>query len=377
MAETFQEWRQGAIEGLFLIAADSNQQQPQAQEMARRLAAFIAGAKFTIHIAIYDFRLVSATATPVLDALKERGQAGVTIRIAYHQDRQMAHFAAAEFARIGGDPAPPGTGDFLAALDGTGIEIKPIDGQGHLMHNKYVIRDGMTPDAAVWMGSANFTDGAWSLQENNVLILNSPDLAQYYDTDFRELFTSGSIKTTGRNDTGTVEIGGENVSVFFSPGEGRAIDLDIAQKIGAAQRRLLIASMDISSGTILGAINDSIARPGLTVDGIFDRTQMEGVLKDWERSGSQQSLAKEQLFRAIAPHFHSKKSTPFAPQAPHDYMHDKLAVVDDTVITGSFNFSNNATQNAENVLQIESKAIADHYAAYIAALTQKYPEKGR
>jgi phosphatidylserine/phosphatidylglycerophosphate/cardiolipin synthase-like enzyme len=312
----------------------------------------------------------------VLDALKERSQAGVTIRIAYHQDRQMAHFAAAEFARIGGDPAPPGTGDFLAALDGTGIEIKPIDGQGHLMHNTYVIRDGMTPDAAVWMGSANFTDGAWSLQENNVLILNSPDLAQYYDTDFWELFTSGSIKTTGRNDTGTVEIGGENVSVFFSPGEGRAIDLEIAQKIGAAQRRLLIASMDISSGTILGAINDSTARPGLTVDGIFDRTQMEGVLKDWERSGSQQSLAKEQLFRAIAPHFHSKKSTPFAPQAPHDYMHDKLAVVDDTVITGSFNFSNNATQNAENVLQIESKAIADHYAAYIAALTQKYPERG-
>ena len=57
-------------------------------------------------------------------------------------------------------------------------------------------------------------------------------------------------------------------------------------------------------------------------------------------------------------------------------MHNKLAVVDDALITGSFNFSNNATQNAENVLQIESKAIADHYAAHIAALTQKYPERG-
>jgi hypothetical protein len=34
MAETFQEWRQGEIEGLFLIAADTNQQQPQAEEMA-------------------------------------------------------------------------------------------------------------------------------------------------------------------------------------------------------------------------------------------------------------------------------------------------------------------------------------------------------
>ena len=52
------------------------------------------------------------------------------------------------------------------------------------------------------------------------------------------------------------------------------------------------------------------------------------------------------------------------------------AVVDDTVITGSFNFSNNATQNAENVLQIESKVIADHYAAYVTALTQRYPAKG-
>jgi phosphatidylserine/phosphatidylglycerophosphate/cardiolipin synthase-like enzyme len=376
MAGTFQEWREGAFEGLFLIAADKNQQQSQAQEMARRLAAFISGAKFTIHIAIYDFRLVSTIATPVLDALKERDQAGVTIRIAYHQDRQTAQFDAAEFARTGGDPAPPGTGDFLAALDGTGIEVKPIDGHGHLMHNKYLIRDGMTPEAAVWMGSANFTDDAWSLQENNVLILNSPNLAQYYDTDFWELFTSGSIKTTGRNDTGTVKIDNEDVAVFFSPGEGRAIDLDIAQIIGAAQRRLLIASMDISSGTILGVINDSVARSGLNVDGIFDRTQMEGVIKDWEHSGSQQSLAKEQLFRAIAPHFHSKKSTPYSPRAPHDYMHNKLAVVDDTVITGSFNFSNNATQNAENVLLIEDKAIADRYAAYVTALTEKYPHKG-
>ena len=69
-------------------------------------------------------------------------------------------------------------------------------------------------------------------------------------------------------------------------------------------------------------------------------------------------------------------SPPYSPAAPHDYMHNKLAVVDDTVITGSFNFSNNATQNAENVLRIESKAIADHYAKYVTALTQRYPEKG-
>jgi phosphatidylserine/phosphatidylglycerophosphate/cardiolipin synthase-like enzyme len=373
---TFEAWQEKDVEGLFLIAADKSAQQAQAAEMAKRLGAFISGAKFNIHIAIYDFRLDSATAAPVLDALRAKDKEGLTIRIAYHQEQQRAHRTQQDFAHTGGDPAPPGTEAFLEALQGTGIELRAINGHGHLMHNKYVVRDAMTPQAAVWMGSANFTDGAWSLQENNVLILDSPDLTQFYETDFWELWTSDSITTTGRNDTGTVEIGDASVSVFFSPGEGRAIDLDIAQRIGAAQKRLLIASMDISSGTVLGAINDCIGRPGLTVDGIFDGTQMEGVVHDWERSGSQQSVAKKQLFEAIAPHLHAKKSTPFAPSAPHDYMHNKLAVVDDAVITGSFNFSNNATKNAENVLLIDDKAIADRYAAYVTTLTQKYPKKG-
>jgi phosphatidylserine/phosphatidylglycerophosphate/cardiolipin synthase-like enzyme len=57
-------------------------------------------------------------------------------------------------------------------------------------------------------------------------------------------------------------------------------------------------------------------------------------------------------------------------------MHNKLAVVDDSVITGSFNFSNNAAKNAENVLLIDSQTIADRYAAYVSALTEKYPQKG-
>jgi len=373
---TFEAWQEGQIAGLFLIAADKDARQAQAEVMAKRLAAFVAGAKFNIHIAIYDFRLDSLTAAPVLAALRAQDQAGLTIRIAYHRERPAAHLTQQDFAHMGGDPAPPGTEAFLAALDGTGIERKAIDGHGHLMHNKYVIRDAMTPQAAVWMGSANFTEGAWSLQENNVLVLNSPDLAQFYETDFWELWTTASITTTGRNDTGTVEIGGADVSVFFSPGEGREIDLDIAQRIGAARKRLLIASMDISSGGVLGAINDCIGRAGLTVDGIFDGTQMRGVLDDWERSGSPQSRAKSQLFAAIAPHLHSKKSTPFAPQAPHDYMHNKLAVVDDAVITGSFNFSNNATKNAENVLLIASKAIADRYVVYVTTTTEKYPQMG-
>jgi phosphatidylserine/phosphatidylglycerophosphate/cardiolipin synthase-like enzyme len=65
--------------------------------------------------------------------------------------------------------------------------------------------------------------------------------------------------------------------------------------------------------------------------------------------------------RRIAPHFHAKTSTPYRADAPHDYMHNKVAVIDDTVITGSFNFSNNATKKAENVVQIDNGKLADAY----------------
>lgn len=53
-------------------------------------------------------------------------------------------------------------------------------------------------------------------------------------------------------------------------------------------------------------------------------------------------------------------------------MHDKVAVADDTVITGSFNFSNNAMKNAENILVIKNKALADQYAEYIQGQLKRY-----
>jgi phosphatidylserine/phosphatidylglycerophosphate/cardiolipin synthase-like enzyme len=54
-------------------------------------------------------------------------------------------------------------------------------------------------------------------------------------------------------------------------------------------------------------------------------------------------------------------------------MHNKVIVVDDTVITGSYNYSVSAEQNAENILFIESPALASVYRAYIATLLQRYP----
>jgi len=57
----------------------------------------------------------------------------------------------------------------------------------------------------------------------------------------------------------------------------------------------------------------------------------------------------------------------------HDFMHNKALVIDDTVITGSYNFSRSAAMNAENILMIESAALTDAYSAYVDRLMRIAP----
>ncbi len=380
----------------------------EAEKIARVYAAYIAEARFSLHIAAYDFRLAGAPHKLVTDALEERARAGVDVRIAYHQGRNQRTPEA--FAYLGADPAPAMPSDFDANMRAIGVQTRgiedtaeltppvvgePIDPGSHLMHSKYIIRDGTTPAAAVLTGSANFTNDAWSAQENNIIIFEqAPELARFYENDFGEMWQSGQIANSGRDDTGAVTVDGIDVRVAFSPGQGRQIDADITHMIGSAQRRLLVACMVISSGTVLGAIADRTHR----VDefaGIFDETQMRQVLRNWTRWQSQgqqpgetsaaparararsaTSQGKADLFNAIAPLMHAKHSTPYTPTGIHDYMHDKLAVCDDTVVTGSYNFSTNATRNAENVVMISSPELAEIYATYVRALTRIYPDTG-
>jgi phosphatidylserine/phosphatidylglycerophosphate/cardiolipin synthase-like enzyme len=61
----------------------------------------------------------------------------------------------------------------------------------------------------------------------------------------------------------------------------------------------------------------------------------------------------------------------------HDFMHNKVLVIDDTVITGSYNFSRSAQFNAENILFIESAGVAAEYSGYIDHLLEKYGDVAR
>ena len=99
---------------------------------------------------------------------------------------------------------------------------------------------------------------------------------------------------------------------------------------------------------------------------------MSEVYRQWQDVPSNRwKIAALQGIIAQA-HLVGKDSTPYSPSSHHDFMHNKILVIDDTVITGSYNFSRSAEFNAENILIIESAALADCYSNYIDHLIQKY-----
>src|SRR6185437_8016740 len=140
--------------------------------------------------------------------------------------------------------------------------------------------------------------------------------------------------------------------------------------IERAKREVTVASVYLTSEHILDALQGLAAR-GVRLSGIVDLTQMRGVVAQWRsRPGS---TWKAKAFDAVVRHghLHGKRSTPTTPTGPHDMMHNKVIVVDDTVITGSYNYSYSAESNAENILFIESPALAYTYRSYIAVLLRE------
>src|SRR6266702_3105188 len=117
---------------------EQGKQKPEA--IASLLAEFLAAARTSLHLAIYDFRFSDGVGEPVVKALQDRAAAGVEIRLVYDAGKPTG-----PVVRAGGDPAPPGTSAFVKKL-GQRIASKPISGgdpqQPRLMHHKYIIRDG-------------------------------------------------------------------------------------------------------------------------------------------------------------------------------------------------------------------------------------------
>jgi phosphatidylserine/phosphatidylglycerophosphate/cardiolipin synthase-like enzyme len=334
-----------------------------ADAVMTRLTTFIRAVKQTLDLAVYDMRFSDPLKAVLVSALRERAEAGVQIRFCYDGDKPPQPNVAA-----GQDPAPAGTGAFVQSL---GYPWRRIAGM-KLMHNKFIVRDRQS----IWTGSTNMTDDAFTLMENNIVEIDSAPLAGYYAEEFEQLWEKENFDDTGEIQTVPVPITFSDqpgtARVMFSPGCGHEIDSEIAQRVRAARRRVRICSLLINSGTLIGELGNLLRASRVKVDGIYDRTQMEEVYRQWQDVPSNRwkiGALSEITARA---HLVGKNSTPYTPTSTHDFMHNKVLVVDDTVITGSYNFSRSAEFNAENILFIESPPLAETYSAYIDHLIQKY-----
>src|SRR5580658_9191428 len=346
----------------------------QIADVASRIANFIGEAKSTIDIAIYDFRLRDEAATIVAEGLRSQARKGVQIRIAYDHAADPGADAAPSAAptRLESDQKSLGTDSFTRSFADV-AQIKSITGYRVLMHNKYILRDVASSDAAVLTGSSNYTNDSWGLQDNNLLCLRSQQLASYYARDFADLWSRGKIvDSTGSHDIGTVRLGDVAVTIAFTPGESAAVLKEIVGAIAAARNRLYVASVVLSSGPILAALSEAIDR-GLPLGGLYDGPQMDQVERQWKAANV--GADKVNTWQKVARHLARKNSIPFDRQnqsQPHNFMHNKLVVADQVVVTGSFNLSNHAMGNAENVLLIRDAQFAELYAKYIQRLMASY-----
>ena len=149
---------------------------------AEALGAFLAGARTSLDIAVYDLKLEGETERLVIGAIEDAGGRGVAVRLAFNADFR---------API---PVPPPPKAVPEDVDSLRVPTRAIAGIPDLMHHKYVVRDG----ASVWTGSANWTDDSWSREENVIAVLDSPALAHAFTLDFEQLWSTGNVRTPAR-----------------------------------------------------------------------------------------------------------------------------------------------------------------------------------
>jgi phosphatidylserine/phosphatidylglycerophosphate/cardiolipin synthase-like enzyme len=326
-----------------------------------RIIAFLDAAHSSLDLAIYDARLDGEAGNRVVAALDAAEARGVRVRAVYnddHRDHQIV--------------SPMNVGPSLLQRLAAAVPSTAIPGIPDLMHNKYVVRDNDT----VLTGSTNWTEDAWTRMENLIVTIPSADLAAAYAHDFEQLWEKRHVLGTGTFDDlpATTSYGGApfSVRVLFSPGRGRSIGHLVARRLAQATHRIRICSPVITSGPILSTLaevlDDRRAETVITVDG----PQMREALEQWTRDGRAgwkvPLVERVRASGCVA----EKHSRPYAAGPPHDYMHAKVVVCDDVVLTGSYNLSHSGEMNAENLLEIVNAPFADACAAFCEQVHARY-----
>jgi len=168
-----------------------------------------------------------------------------------------------------------------------------------------------------------------------------------------------------------VKIGNIPVTVFFSTqvSATEGIEAEIQNRLKGAKKIRVIAML-VSDPGILASL---LTLKKTNIKGVLDAHEMKVVMRKKKKDDPNFWFAHGD------PRFVAPKSKPFdkSGKDTNDFMHNKVIIIDDkVVITGSYNFSENAEANDENLLIFESPSLAGAYTRYFDALFTQYKKTG-
>jgi phosphatidylserine/phosphatidylglycerophosphate/cardiolipin synthase-like enzyme len=287
--------------------------------VAEQLVRRIDEAQSSVHIAAFEFDLA-----PVADALIAAHERGVEVK--WITDDENGIETDEEEGR-----------NLFPTLERAGVEVKD-DGRSGLMHNKFWIFD----DRTVWTGSYNATANGTFRNNNNVLVINSPEVAAIYEREFHELWDGAFGPTSPSTvDEQGIHIDDSSLQILFAAEDG--VVRHLIRLIEGAQDSIRFMAFSFTHDELAEAL---IARADVGVE-------VKGIL---ETRGSETEYSElKRLYCA---------GLPVRQDGNPGALHHKVLITDDEiVVTGSLNFSASADEtNDENVLVVGNTGIAAQYS---------------
>ena len=221
-----------------------------------------------------------------------------------------------------------------------------------LMHNKFIISD----KKRLMTGSMNFSRTGFSgFNANNVIIIDSPALSEYYTKEFEQMYT-GKFHTlkTPLNRENTFTVGTTKVSAYFSP-QDKTVEKALVPLVEKAKSYVYLPVFVITHKKLTKALIDAKNR-GVDIKIILDATSVRS------------NHTTHEILR--------EAGIPLKTENYAGKVHNKSMIIDDKyVITGSMNFSNSGeNRNDENCLVIENSELAKFYKGWFEFIWKKIPD---
>lgn len=230
------------------------------------------------------------------------------------------------------------------AVEDEDSTIKPLidakipmtyDNRSAFMHNKFMIIDS----TLVITGSMNFTMNDTYRNNNNMVFMRSTRAVEAYQVEFDQMF-AGTFGPKKQAHEMSFTADGVPVRILFAP-SGDVVNALIGE-LSKAKSQIRFMTFSFTHDAVGNALLER-ANSGVTVSGVFET-----------RGSETDSSELPRLFCVGID----------ARQDGNGYtLHHKVFIIDDsTVVTGSFNISENATRsNDENLIIIQSPDIARLY----------------